>query len=170
MDLFIFISVKVPSEGTSVAWFVFGLNFSFVPKLAVTKQAFPGESLWQQKELWNNKLLCTSSGKQNASPWWSPLHCRKCPFVHYVFRIIGNRTCQPQQPLLHRKKYLHVFVHYVFKKQPFCTEESTCIHVMYLCTMYLGNRICQPSQSFCTEECTYMYLCTMYSGNRICQP
>ena len=54
---------------------------------------------------------------------------------------------------------------YVSHHSPFALRK---VHVyMYLCTMYSGNRICQPSQPFCTEECTYMYLCTMYSGNRI---
>ena len=74
-------------------------------------------------------------------------------------------------PFALRKVYVYIYLCTMYSgnrickpSQPFCTEECT---YMYLCTIYSGNRICKPSQPFCTEECTYMYLCTMYSGNRI---
>ena len=40
---------------------------------------------------------------------------------------------------------------------------------MYLCTMYSGNRICQPQQPLFVLQNVCMYLCTMYTGNRTCQ-
>ena len=98
-------------------------------------------------------------------------------FVHYVFgkqnmsaiTTATTATFAPQKIPTCICALCIQETEYVSHHSPFALRKVH-VYCMYLCTMYSGNRICQPSQPFCTEECTYMYLCTMYSGNRICQP